>query len=85
MLPVSANRGVSWLPAIRMTGASGKPFAQALELLERKDDGGVGGTHGVEEVAGYDDGVGPVGNDTVYGQPKGPCDIRLALVDACRV
>ena len=63
----------------------GKPFAQALELLERKDDGGVGGTNGVEEVAGHDDGVGPVGNDTVDGQPKGPCDIRLALVDACRV
>ena len=68
-----------------MTGASGSASAQALELPEGEDDGGVGGTHRVEEVAGYDDGVGPGGDDTVDGQPKGLRDIGLALVDAGRV
>ncbi len=62
----------------------GKGFSQTLELLERKDDGGVGGADGVEEVAGHDHDVGPVGDHTVDGEAKGPCDVSLALVDAGR-
>ena len=63
----------------------GKGFAQTLELLEGEDDCRVGGADGVEKVARHDNGVGPVGNDTVDGEAKGPGDVSLALIDACRV
>ena len=58
MEPVSVERGVSWLPAIRTIGAVGKRIAQPLKLPEGEDDRRVGRADGVEEVAGDDDGVG---------------------------
>ena len=62
----------------------GQRLAQPLELLEGEDDRRVGGTDGVEEVAGDDDGVRARGDDPVHRQAEGAGDVRLSLVDAGR-
>jgi hypothetical protein len=59
-------------------------LAKPLKLVEREDDGGVGGSNRVEQVAGHDHGVGAGLDDTIHRHAKGVGDIGLALVDAGR-
>ena len=54
--------------------------AQPAEFAECQENGGVGGSHGVEEVAGDHDGVRPFGDDAVDRPREGDTDIDLALV-----
>ena len=62
----------------------GQRLAESLKLLEGEDDRGVGGSDGVEEVAGEDDRVRARGDDPVHGEPEGAGDVGLSLVDAGR-
>ena len=62
----------------------GEGLTQPLELPERKDDGVIGGAHGVKEVPSEDHSVRPAGDDAVDGGTKGLGDVCLPLVDATR-
>ena len=84
MLPVSVERGVSWLPAIRTIGVSGSRGPEPLELLEGEDDRGVRGADRMEQVAGDDDDIGARREDAVHRLPKRRGRVGLALVDAGR-
>ena len=57
-------------------------LAQALELPEREDDGGVGGADRVKQVAGHDHRVGPGGDHRVHRGTECVRDVGLALIDA---
>ena len=59
-------------------------FPQPLELPEGKDDGVVGRSNGMEEVARNDNDIGAGGDDPVNSGPKSLGDVRLALIDAAR-
>ena len=53
MLPVSEDRGVSWLPATMMIGDLGPQcLPQPLELPEGEHDRGIGRAHRMEQVTG---------------------------------
>src|SRR5687768_2099074 len=62
----------------------GQRLAEPPELLEGEDDRGVGGSDGVEEIAGEDDRVRTRRDDPVHGEPEGAGNVGLSLVDAGR-
>ena len=72
------------IPGDQHHGRVGQGVPQPLELAEGEDDGRVGGTDGMEEIAGHDHGVGPRLDHAVHGEPEGLRGVRFPLIDAGR-
>jgi hypothetical protein len=60
----------------------GQRVAEALELAEGEDDGGVGRAHRMKEIAGQEHRVGPGRDHSVNRRTEGVRHIGLSLVDA---
>ena len=82
MLPVSEERGVSWLPATRTIGAPGQRVPQPLELPEGEDDRGVGGRTEWNRSPAMTTASGRCRDDVVDHAPEGVGDVGFPLVDA---